>query len=128
MDDAEEEEPAKPQKSKKKAAAPKTAEDVESERTTIPDGKEGSLKGLKMLFTGTLAINRKTSEATAVTYGAKIVTKLEDTDYIILGTKPGPKKVEQIKNQGLKTISEDEFYEMVKGGGAAEPAKKKVKK
>jgi BRCT domain type II-containing protein len=75
-----------------------------------------ALKGLKVLFTGTLDIDRKTCEATAKKYGAKVISKLEETDYIILGTKPGPKKVETIAQNGLDTISESEFFDMLKTG------------
>jgi BRCT domain type II-containing protein len=70
-------------------------------------------------------------EATAIMYGGEIVKKLEDTDWIILGTRPGDNKVKEINEKGLKTMSEDDFFEMVKGGGepaeSAGPPKKKLK-
>lgn len=150
MADEDEEAEAPPPKSKraaatKKADAPaagtsKAKEEKDDPRKHIPDGKPDSLAGLKVLFTGTFNIDRKTSEATAVKYGARIITKLEDTDYIILGAKAGPKKLEVIAEHGLETIDEDQFYEMLKTGvpeekrqkmaakGTAEPAKKKQKK
>ena len=75
--------------------------------------------------------DRPTMEATAIKHGGAIVKKLEETDWIILGKKPGDKKVEEIKAKGLKTMSEDQFVEMVKGGAeptaSAGPPKKKVK-
>ena len=129
-------------KSKKKAA-PK-AEGAKSTRTNIPDGKPNVLKGLKVLFTGTMSMTRETSKATAEKYGAKVITKLEDTDYVILGTQPGPKKLETIEEHDLDTITEDEFFEILQNGvpqekrdriaqkaaesEASEPAKKKQKK
>lgn len=150
MADEDEEAEAPPPKSKraaatKKADAPaagtsKAKKEKDDPRKHIPDGKPDSLAGLKVLFTGTFNIDRKTSEATAVKYGARIITKLEDTDYIILGAKAGPKKLEVIAEHGLETIDEDQFYEMLKTGvpeekrqkmaakGTAEPAKKKQKK
>ena len=146
---ADEEPEAPPPKSKRAAAASKSAaskqpaQDSEEDnpRKHIPEGKPDCLAGLKVLFTGTFKIDRKTSEATAVKYGARIIAKLEDTDYIILGTRAGPKKLEVIAEHGLETIDEDQFYAMLKNGvpeekrekmaakGGAEPPKaKKAKK
>lgn len=143
---ADEEEPEAPPPKSKRAAATKAKSAAASKpekddpRKHIPDGKPDSLAGLKVLFTGTFNIDRKTSEATAVKYGARIITKLEDTDYIILGARAGPKKLDIIAEHGLETIDEDQFYEMLKTGvpedkkermaakGGAEPAKKKQKK
>ena len=114
-DDAEEEAP-KAKKAAPKKAAPKKAKAVDDSRKQIPEGKEDAFEGLKVLFTGTFKIDRKTCEATAKTYGAEVIKKLEDTDYIILGTKPGQKKIDEINEKGLETITEDEFFEMLKTG------------
>lgn len=126
--------------SKASTAAKSTkAAEKDDPRKHIPDGKPDSLAGLKVLFTGTFDIDRKTSEATAIKYGARIITKLEDTDYIILGARAGPKKLDTIAEHGLETIDEGQFYEMLKTGvpeekrqrmaekGEAAPAKKKQK-
>lgn len=120
-DDVEEEEPA-PKKKKaapKKAAAPKkekAAPKKNEKATTIPEGKPDALKGLKLLFTGTFEIDRKTCEATAQTYGAVLSKKLEDADYIVLGTRPGAKKLQQIQDDGLDTMTEAEFFHLLKTG------------
>jgi BRCT domain type II-containing protein len=84
-----------------------------------------------------MSLDRKVMEATAIKHGAEIVNKLEDTNWIVLGTRPGAKKVQEIKEKDLNTMSEDQFFEMVKGGGEptesagvegfAEPPKKKAK-
>jgi len=37
-------------------------------------------------------MDRDTSKATALKYGAKVISKLEDTHYVVLGVKAGPKK------------------------------------
>ena len=81
-----------------------------------------------------MTLDRKVMEATAIKYGAEIVNKLEDTDWIVMGTRPGDKKVKEIKEKGLKTMLEEDFLEMIKGNGEPEesaelpePPKKKVK-
>lgn len=79
-DEEEEDEEPAPKKTKKAApkakAAPKEkaaskgkASKAENE-ITVPEGKANAFKGLKLLFTGTFEIDRKTCEATAKTYGA----------------------------------------------------------
>ncbi|KAK3690811.1 hypothetical protein LTR37_018939 [Vermiconidia calcicola] len=138
-DDANEND--EPEAPEPKKAAPKKAKGAKSTRTEIPEGKPNVLQGLKLLFTGTMSMDRKTAEATAKTYGGEVIAKLEDTDYIILGTRPGDKKEKTINEHGLETITESEFFDILKNGvpkekrdrmaakgGAAEPAKKKQKK
>ena len=145
-DDAEEEAPKSKKAASKKAAPPKkaAASSSTSEKKTIPEGKPNALKGLKVLFTGTFdAMDRKTSEATATKYGATVIKKLEETDYIILGTRAGQKKLDEIEDKGLETIDEDGFFEILKNGvpkekrdrmaaktaaETDEPPKKKAKK
>ena len=63
-----------------------------------------------------MSMDRKTCEAAAKKYGAQVINKLEETDYIILGTRPGDKKVKEINEKSLETISEAEFFELLKNG------------
>jgi len=113
----------------------------ENARKQIPEGIPDALEGLKLLFTGTFdAMDRDTSKATALKYGAKVVTKLDLADYIILGVKAGPKKLEEIEQKGLETLDEDGFFALLEEGvpqekrdrmaekADAQPAKKKQKK
>ncbi|KAK4631134.1 hypothetical protein CLAFUW4_03487 [Fulvia fulva] len=116
----EEDDDQKPAPSKKAAAE-------KSEKKAIPKGKADSLQGLKasgvrqdgrdyanklqMTFTGTFkSMDRKTCEATAKVYGADIVSdkKLAEADLIVVGERPGTKKVDEIKEKSLKTINEAE--------------------
>ncbi|QIX01668.1 hypothetical protein AMS68_007185 [Peltaster fructicola] len=92
-------------------------------RKQIAQGQEGSLDGLKLLFTGTFTMDRKTCEATAVKHGATIVTQLKHADLIVLGTKPGPKKVAEIKDNGYKTVDEAGFNAMLQGEAAPKKTK-----
>ena len=70
-----------------------------------------------------------------------MISKLEDTDFVILGNRPGQKKLDIISEHDLATITEAEFFDMLKNGvpkqkreqvaakaGDDQPAKKKQKK
>ena len=86
-------------------------------RKKIPDGIPNCLEGVKILFTGTFEfIDRVTSVATAKKYGAHVVTKLQDTDYIVIGARAGPKKLQTINELGLETINEQEFFDILENG------------
>lgn len=107
---------------KGKTAAPaKTAVQTSTYRKKIPEGKPNCLKGLKILFTGTFeTMDRKTSIATAAKYGAEVITKLEETDYIVVGLRAGPKKLQEINEKELETISEEEFFQILENGVSRE--------
>lgn len=114
---------------------PKTEKDANGEsatkrastKTTVPDGITGSLDGLKLVFTGTFThMDHKTCVAATEKHGGEIVTKLTESDFVVLGTKPGPKKVEEITKEGLRTMTEEEFYARI--GADFEPPAKKAKK
>lgn len=85
-------------------------------RKQIADGKSGSLDGIKLMFTGTFEMDRKTIEATAATYGAKVVSTVNQADYVVFGTKPGQAKVDAVKEKGIKSINEQRFMEWLKTG------------
>lgn len=75
----------------------KADESVADSKKAIPAGKKNSLQGLKLLFTGTFnAMDRKTCEATAVKFGATLVSasKLAEADMIVLGVRAGQKKLD----------------------------------
>ncbi|EME47536.1 hypothetical protein DOTSEDRAFT_41929 [Dothistroma septosporum NZE10] len=116
-----EEGPAQAKKAAPKRPAPKPNSADKKSASTAIEGTPGSLNGLDLLFTGTMTANRADMEKAAVASGAKVVKKLEDTDYVILGVKPGPKKLKEIEEKKPKTITEAEFLEML---GAEPPSKK----
>lgn len=121
--DEEEEEEEQPPKKKAKPA-PKKAKTNSikaalnpASRKTIPKGLPKCLAGVKLLFTGTFnTMDRVTSIATAKKYGGDVVSKLEDTDYIVLGDRAGPKKLQVINELELETITEEEFFEILENG------------
>ena len=103
-------------KGKKATSGSETAAKVAS-RKSIPAGLPNCLEGVKILFTGTFeTMDRVTSVATAKKYGADVVTKLEDTDYIVIGQRAGPKKLQTINELELETISEEEFFDILENG------------
>ncbi|KJX96111.1 hypothetical protein TI39_contig831g00016 [Zymoseptoria brevis] len=94
----------------KRSAAKATASDAKSAATS------DSLKDKKLLFTGTFdSMDRAACETTAKSHGAKIVapTKLAEADFIVLGTRAGQKKLDEIEAQQLKTITENDFLDMI---------------
>ncbi|CAJ2503526.1 Uu.00g109200.m01.CDS01 [Anthostomella pinea] len=108
-----------PRPSKKRAAAPSNTavKHAKTGRKVIPQGQPDCLAGLKLLFTGTFDnMDRKTSVATAMKYGAEVISKLEDTDYIVIGTRAGPNKLREINEKELETISEEEFFQILENG------------
>ena len=61
-------------------------------------------------------------------FGGTNTKQMKDADLIVLGTKPGPKKLEEIKENDWITISEEEFMKKIRGEGPiAEPPRKKQK-
>ncbi len=95
---------------------PSKSKPTNTNRNQIPSGKPNSLSSLKLIFTGTFShMDRKTSKATTEKYGGHCISKLEDADYVVLGTQAGPKKLATIKEKNLTTISEDGFFSLING-------------
>lgn len=121
-EEEEEEEPETPKKAAKPAPKKTKSNNIKAalnpaSRKTIPKGKPNCLRGVKILFTGTFnTMDRVTSIATAKKYGADVITKLEDTDYIVLGDRAGPKKLQVINELELETITEEEFFDILESG------------
>ena len=102
----------------KKKSAPKKVklDDDENPRKQIPNGIPRALDGIKVIYSGTMQLNRDTCKATAERYGATVVNKLEQADYIVLGANPGDKKLRDIRDKGLETIAEADFFKLLQTG------------
>ena len=110
---------AKPSTKTKTASSAGTAKSGGDERKKEIKGKTNALEGIKLLFTGTMeTMDRVTSKKTAEAHGATVITRLADTDLIVLGTRAGPKKLQEIEDKGLRTCTEEEFIAMVKDGAS----------
>ncbi|AET41600.1 replication factor C subunit 1 Ecym_8322 [Eremothecium cymbalariae DBVPG len=100
-------------------------------------GASNCLLGLTIVFTGVLpTIDRPTAEALAKKYGARVTKSISSkTSVVILGDEAGPKKLEKIKQLGVKAIDENGFKLLITGtpaeggdGFAAEKARQQLKK
>ena len=103
----------------------------------MPTGADNCLAGLTFVFTGQLErIGREQGQSLVKQYGGKCTTApSKKTSYVVLGSDAGPKKLETIKQYGLKVINEDGLFALIQrlpanGGDSkagAEAEKKRAK-
>lgn len=93
------------------AAPPPAAGSVEK-----PTGAENCLAGLTFVFTGLLGtLGREEGQELVKQYGGKVTgAPSKKTSYVVLGSDAGPKKLETIKQYGLKTIDENGLFELIR--------------
>lgn len=77
--------------------------------------KEGKLKGLVFVFTGTLkSMPRSKAEETVKELGGEVASSVSKrVNIVVVGEEPGS-KLDKAKSLGIKTINEDEFLNMIK--------------
>ena len=77
--------------------------------------KEGKLKGQVFAFTGELEkYSREEAKRIVESLGAETTdTVSKRVTILVVGKNPGS-KLEKAKKLGIKTISEEEFYELIK--------------
>lgn len=95
-----------------------------------PNGEPNCLSGLRFLITGTLeGFNRREATDLIEEYGGTMEKTLkQDLDYVVLGVKAGPKKLEQIEQWGLETLDQKGLYALIASrpaGPKAEPVSEK---
>ncbi|KAG8631617.1 hypothetical protein KVT40_000757 [Elsinoe batatas] len=113
-------------KPKKAPAKRKTTSDEEEDgqdeeaMPAPPSGSSSALQGLKFIVTGTLeGLKRTEAQALIENHGGQYVRALPKTeggarpDYVVLGVKPGDKKVEEIRASGYTTINQADLYELI---------------
>lgn len=83
----------------------------------IPENKTSTLlEGKSFVITGTLSKSREYFKDQIIQNGAKVSSQVSSqTSYLLYGQKPGS-KLAKAKSLGVKTLSEDEFYALLKGG------------
>ncbi|KAL9078772.1 MAG: hypothetical protein Q9157_002324 [Trypethelium eluteriae] len=81
----------------------------------IPSGAPNCLAGLTFVFTGLLeTIDRNEAQALVKRYGGKVTgAPSKNTSFVILGNDAGPKKLETIRKNDIKTINEDGLFELI---------------
>lgn len=100
----------------------------------IPIGRENCLLGLTFVFTGILkSIDREEGHNLVKRYGGKVTSAPSSkTSFVVLGTDAGPKKMEVIKKNKLKTIDENGLFYLIKNmpalGGNTKSAQLEYKK
>lgn len=96
----------------------------------IPQGAENCLAGLTFVFTGVLeTLGREEGQELVKRYGGKCTgAPSSKTNYVVLGNDAGPKKLETIAKNNLKTINEDGLFELIRrmpaNGGSGQAAEK----
>ena len=102
----------------------------------LPEGEEGCLEGMTIVFTGVLqTIEREAAQALVKRYGGKVTGQPSSkTSLVVLGDDAGPSKLAKIKSFGIKTIDEQGLFELIRrlpahggGGKAAEKVRQKKK-
>jgi replication factor C subunit 1 len=73
-------------------------------------------QGLTFVFTGVLeSIDRDDAMNLVKRYGGKVTSAPSSkTDYVVLGADAGPKKIETIRKNNLKTINEDGLFQLIR--------------
>ncbi|KAI6149861.1 replication factor RFC1 C terminal domain-containing protein [Pisolithus tinctorius] len=82
----------------------------------IPEPKtQDCLLGLSFVFTGELtSFSRQEAVDLAKRFGGRVTLQPSSkTSYVVLGEDAGPSKLAAIKKHGLRTLSEDEFLELI---------------
>ena len=117
--------------------ANRTAAPSSGSSLQIPVGNENCLAGLTLVFTGILdTLQREDGQNLVKRYGGKITSApSKKTSFVVLGSDAGPKKLETIKQFGLRTINEHGLFELIRklpqnggDGKAAEQFEAKKKK
>ncbi|KAI9708657.1 MAG: hypothetical protein M1820_003875 [Bogoriella megaspora] len=82
----------------------------------LPTGAPNCLAGLTFVFTGLLeTINREDAQALVKRYGGKVTgAPSKNTSFVVLGNDAGPKKLETIRKNNIKTINEDGLFELIR--------------
>ena len=81
-----------------------------------PVGADNCLAGLTFVFTGELeTLSREDGQQLVKKYGGKVTTApSKKTSFVVLGTGAGPKKLETIKLNNIKTIDEDGLFQLIR--------------
>ncbi|KIW39894.1 uncharacterized protein PV06_08465 [Exophiala oligosperma] len=82
----------------------------------IPVGEPNCLAGLTFVFTGVLrSLGREEGQSLVKQYGGKVTgAPSKKTSYVVIGSDAGPKKLETIRNLGIKTIDEQGLFALIK--------------
>ncbi|SZF02703.1 unnamed protein product [Blumeria hordei] len=82
----------------------------------IPEGQENCLAGLTFVLTGWLgSLEREEVQELIERYGGKITgAPSRRTNFVVLGSEAGLRKLKKIKELSLKSIDEDGLFELIR--------------
>ncbi|KAK9449078.1 replication factor RFC1 C terminal domain-containing protein [Limtongia smithiae] len=82
----------------------------------LPVGAPNCLAGLTFVFTGVLeTLSREQGVELVKRYGGRVTGgPSSKTSYVVLGEEAGPKKIEVIKKLNLKTIDQNQFFDLIR--------------
>ncbi|HIM58822.1 MAG TPA: DNA ligase, partial [Gammaproteobacteria bacterium] len=74
-----------------------------------------SLSGKKIIFTGKMNGSREAIKKHAKSIGIQVVSSVSaKTDYLVIGEKVGPKKIESADKLGIEILSEERYQALIK--------------
>lgn len=109
----------KKRKSSSPVPAPNGDADAADDQQVIayptPTGASNALSGYSFLVTGTLDCWTRPQVQTLIEQHGGTVEKAfkDNLSYVVLGSKPGQKKLEEIAKTSVTTIDQDELWEMI---------------
>ncbi|BAS67416.1 BRCT domain-containing protein [Bathymodiolus septemdierum thioautotrophic gill symbiont] len=72
------------------------------------------LNGKKIIFTGKMSASRDEMKKHAKSIGIQVVSSVNaKTDYLVIGEKVGPKKIEAAKRLGVEILTEVEYLNLI---------------
>lgn len=87
-------------------------------------GQNGVLDGKSFVVSGKFSISREELKELVERHGGRNVSAVSaSTDYIIAGESMGPAKAQKAEKLGVKIISENDFYGMIRPDGGAQAEK-----
>ena len=87
-------------------------------------GQNGVLDGKSFVVSGKFSISREELKELVERHGGRNVSAVSaSTDYIIAGESMGPAKAQKAEKLGVKIISENDFYRMIRPDGGAQAEK-----
>ena len=84
--------------------------------TKLSSERPTPLSGKKIVITGTLSsMGRTQAVQLVINAGGRVADSVsKETDYLVIGEKPGGNKTSRAKDLGITILTEDEFIALVK--------------
>ncbi|WP_254807920.1 NAD-dependent DNA ligase LigA [Natronosalvus amylolyticus] len=102
------------------AAVDAILEAVDPQESALESGGD-ALEGLTFVFTGALEdVTRDEAQAFVETHGANATSSVSgNTDYLVVGSRPGSTKLEDAEANDVPVLEEDDFFALLESEGLA---------